>query len=608
MNDHDDFLHDEADDDLEFLLSRCASVILKSEDPDEFLRWFRQSAVNVAPAFFQPFARDPNVLRSFLSFFPRFIWNRTPLPGNRFRPRPLPKPERNAPCACGSGRKYKQCCAAAEHADEALPNLSMLPFVLDQLTAKQREALPYSYLSPEELAHVAETWMEDGREKEAAKLLEGLFADITKLDERAEYAFDRLLDCYDRLNNPLKKKRMIEQGMNAPNKQLRATAMQRMCCILSDRNEYPKAWALFQDLQRLVPNDPSLSHLEVVMLVGQGDKQRAAERARFWLARLSRDQSDIHESLIGFLRTVAEGDTTGAMMDVAKEINPALNKLIGMIRHLPEPACHYVLKPMEDSAGPLAPDAKLRRLWAHWEVETEFSTDLGDDLDWLEKNPLAWQSFEILEDWFAVLEDYPVTHGFEEVALIPLLQHAEALLRKIIERHHAEKLRLEWGWHENRPALRLLGSLSSHLRGIKRFADAVRVMEWMVLTLNPNDNQGMRDALIHDYLRENRVADALALARHYPDDMAAMSYGTSLALFMDKQGEAAAEALKTASARYPEVRKMLLADNPKQPRLNPGYVKVGGKDEAWFYRMDHLDIWQTSGGLDWLRQQSGKKK
>jgi len=608
MNQQDDFLHDAADSDLEFLLNRSASVILKSEDPDEFLRWFRQYAPDVAPAFFKSFPQDSDVLRSFLSVFSRFIWNRTPLPGNRFRPRPLPKPERNAPCTCGSGRKYKQCCATAEHADEALPNLSMLPFVLDQLPAKQLAALPYSYLSPEELAHVAETWMEEGREKDAAKLLEGLFADIAKLDERAEHAFDRLLDCYDRLNNPLKKKRMIEQGLNAPNRQLRATAMQRMCCILSDRSEYPQAWALFQDLQRLTPNDPSLAHLEVVMLVGQGDKQRAAERARFWLARLSRDPSDIHESLLGFLRTVAEGDTTGAMIGVAKQINPALDRLIATIRHLPEPACYYTLKPMEGSAGPLTPDAKLRRLWAHWEVETEFFNDLGDDLDWLEKNPLAWQSFKILEDWFAVLEDYPVTHGFEEVALIPLLQHAEALLHKVLDLHHAEKLKLEWGWHENRPALRLQASLAYHLRGIKRYAEAVRVMEWMVLTLNPNDNQGMRDALIHDYLRGNRIADAVALAKLYPDDMAAMEYGTAFALFMDKQTEAAAEAIRTASARYPEIRKMLLADNPKQPRLNPEYVKVGGKDEAWFYRKDHLDIWQTSGGLDWLRQRSGKKK
>jgi hypothetical protein len=29
---------------------------------------------------------------------------------------------------------------------------------------------------------------------------------------------------------------------------------------------------------------------------------------------------------------------------------------------------------------------------------------------------------------------------------------------------------------------------------------------------------------------------------------------------------------------------------------------MGGKDEAWFYREDYLDIWQQSGGLEWLRK------
>ena len=129
----------------------------------------------------------------------------------------------------------------------------------------------------------------------------------------------------------------------------------------------------------------------------------------------------------------------------------------------------------------------------------------------------------------------------------------------------------------------------------------------MVLTLNPNDNQGMRDYLIHDYLRLNRIKEALALAGKFPDDMAPVQYGTVLALFMDKQEEAASSALKTARARFPEIAKMLLADKPKPPRLLEGLVRVGGKDEAWFYRQDNLDLWQASGGLDWLTNISARK-
>ena len=27
---------------------------------------------------------------------------------------------------------------------------------------------------------------------------------------------------------------------------------------------------------------------------------------------------------------------------------------------------------------------------------------------------------------------------------------------------------------------------------------------------------------------------------------------------------------------------------------------------AWYYRLDHLDLWQSSGGLEWLRSQFSK--
>ncbi len=608
MNEFDDIFEDSAERNMELLLSYCAAVITDSEDANEFLRWFRSYAAVYAPEMFAPFENDPDALRSFLSIFARYIWNLTPLPGNHFRSRPLDKPERNASCPCGSGRKYKQCCAPMEQANPAMQGLSMLPYVLGNLTAKQLAAIPYAYLAPEELAHVAELWMDKGRVQETVKLLEGLFADINKLDERAEPAFDRLLDCYDQLQNPRKKKQLLKRGFAATNKYLRGAAMQRQCCIYSDRNEYDKAWQLFQELQRLLPNDPSLAHLEVVILHSQGDKQRTAERAKFWIARLTRDKDPAYENLIAFLRSFAVGDAAGAMMGIAREVNPVMDKLVNFIRKLPQPVCHYTLKTIGDSAGLLMPDDKVRHLVMQWEARAESALEISDDIKWLEQHPLAWQSFEILDEWAEALDSYWTLRGFEEVVLIPLLRHAEYLLRKIIEQHHAEKFKLEWSSIANRPALRLLGRLAMQMRTQKNFAESVRVMEWMVLTLNPNDNQGMRDFLIHDYLRVGRVADAVALGERYPGDMGAIGYGAALALFMAGQNEEAKEAINIANSYYPEIHKMLLADNPRQPKLMDGMVKVGGKDEAWFYRKDHLDIWQTSGGLEWLRQQSGRMK
>lgn len=590
-------------DDLEFLLQRSAAQILKSEDPAQFLRWFEQSAETIAPNFFSAFADGAEALRGFKSFFARYVWNRTHLPGNHFRPLPLPKPERNAPCVCGSGLKYKQCCLRMEAAQNEFPNLSMLPYVLDALTAKQRADLPYTYLSAEELAHVARQWMEEGRAQDAAKLLEGLFRDINKLDDRAEAAFDCLLDCYDILGNPQKKKKLLERGAGAADKRLRAAAMQRQCCILADRNEYAEAWALFQDLQRLVPNDPSLSHLEITILLNQGEQKRAAERATFWVARLSRDPDFNHGSLIEFLRGVAQGNVAGAMGGLARELGSTMNSLTSLIDHLPPPEVHYTLRTMEDSAGPLMPDNKLQGLIAQWEAQGEFSEKMEDDIEWLQRNPLAWSCFEILDEWLEAVEDARISHGFESVVLLPVLRHAEALLRLILKRYQADGLKLEWGWHENRPALRVMQRLVGMSRLTHNTAEAVRVAEWMVLTLNPNDNQGMREGLLHNYLRLNRVSDALALAAQYPHDMAAMEYGKVLALVMDKQMSAAQKAMEVARKRYPEVTKMLLAAKPKQPRLQDGLVHAGGKDEAWYYRRDYFDLWQTSDALSWLQNE-----
>lgn len=596
-----------ADDDLDFLLQRCVGVILRTEDPLAFQQWFQRHAESIAPNFFVPFSGNPEALRSFKPMFARYIWNRTALPGNHFRPQPLPKPERNAPCICGSGKKYKQCCLRMEGGADLIPNLSLLPYVLDALTGKQRTDLPYDYLSPEELEHVAREWMKVGRTQNAAKLLEGLFKDMTKLDERSEGAFDCLLDCYDVLGNPLKKKRLLERGSTAPNKRLRAAAMQRRCCILADHHEYADAWALFQDLQRLVPNDPSLSHLEIITLLNQGEKQRAAERAKFWVARLARDPGFSHGPLIEFLRGVAQGEIVDAMSGIAGSFDSDSRGLLALTEHLPAAECHYTLQPMDDSAGPLMPDKKLQSLIAQWQTQCEYSESMEDDIEWLQHNPLAFNCFEILDDWLATVEDARISHGFEEVLLLPALRHAEALLRMILDRYHADTLKLEWGWMENRPALRLLEKLVGMMRLTHNTGEAVRAAEWMVLTLNPNDNQGMRDHLLHDYLRLDRIKDALKLAALYPDDMAAIQYGTVLALFIDHQEQAAQSALKIARKRYPEIAKMLLADKPKQPKLRDGLVSVGGKDEAWYYRIDHFDLWQQSGALNWLRNIDGKK-
>ena len=600
-----------ATDELGFLFDSAARRILREENPADFMAWFQLAAPQLASQFIGQLPDDAVFRRGFLTQFARILWNKTPLPGNRFQPRPIAKPERNQPCLCGSGKKYKQCCHALESLEQGLPEFSMLLHVLEAVPAKQFADLPFSHMNLDELAYVANTWMSNGGAREAAKLLEGLFADWAKLDERAEPALYCLLDCYDRLNNPLKKKRLLERAMAAPDKVLRAAAMQRQCTIHADRGEYDLAWSLFQQAQRLVPDDPALSHLEIVMLKSQGEHARARERAAFWIARLSKDKTGQHSDLIVFLRQAAD-DLGGSMLNVLQENHPALRQYADLMTRLPATACHYALGMDAQDAGPLEPDQTLRRLHAQWAAYAqrldEASPAIHWDarlpwLTWLEKNPLAWQSFDVLFDMVqALLDTEPRLTGMETEMVLPLLLRAEALLRLVIKQHRAEGRRLEWGWRENRPALSLLASLAFYHIEHDAPERAVDLLEWCVLTLNPNDNQGLREPLIHHYLRANRIDDALRLAARYPDDLPAMQYGGILALYMAGKLEEAARQLKQTARAYPEIASMLLSANPRRPALNAGFSTLGGKDEAWFYREDNLDVWRQSGGLAWLRQ------
>ena len=600
-----------AADELGFLFDSAARRILRDENPAEFMAWFQLAAPQIAPQFMNQLPDDAAFRRGFLTQFARILWNKTPLPGHRFQPRPIARPERNQPCLCGSGKKYKHCCHALESLEQGLPEFSMLLHVLETVPAKQFADLPFSHLNLDELAYVANTWMSNGSAREAAKLLEGLFADWAKLDERTEPALYCLLDCYDRLNNPLKKKRLLERAMAAPDKALRVAAIQRQCTIHADRGEYDLAWALFQQAQRLAPDDPGLSHLEILILKSQGEHARAKERAAFWIARLSKDKTGQYADLIAFLRQAAD-DLGGSMLNFLQENHPALQQYADLMTRLPAPVCHYTLNVDAQSAGPLEPDQTLRRLHAQWapyaQVMAESSPAIHWDarlpwLTWLEKNPVAWQSFDVLFDMVQALRDTePRLTGMETETVLPLLLRAEALLRLVIKQHRAEGRTLEWGWHENRPALSLLASLAFYYVEHDAPERAVDLLEWCVLTLNPNDNQGLREPLIHHYLRVDRIDDALRLAARYPDDLPAMQYGGILALYMADKIEEAARQLKQTARAYPEIARMLLSASPRRPALNPGFSTLGGKDEAWYYREDNLDVWRQSGGLAWLRQ------
>lgn len=619
---------DDADEtaQLDDLLRTAVGCALSSTDFAVALDSFRRMLPTAVPDMFSRFPADEAARRAITYAMLRNVWAQLPRPDNDWRPLPLAKPERNGPCPCGSGKKFKQCCAQSD-----IPpfgdGLSVLCYVLERMPRTHYKNLPFKKLDPEEVGHVARQWLEEGRYDEAAALLEPLLADAAKLDQRHEFAFDVLCDVYLNRGNPKLRAKLVERLMAAPDRRLRSAAMHRRCTMLADGGDYAEAWQVFKEAQRVEPDNPGLSNLEIVLLVSQGKLAEAQERARFWAARLRRLgyggesivelMDEVAADPSYFSRAFERGMPDDGDDDEDGAWEEAASRLEGIVKALPPVACRYRLQPADGDAGPLQADTELAGIEDAWESVFPGDADAGEDpwldtgwIDWLEKHPSAWQSLFVLRDIVMAVDalvcDDDDTCNWLDGMTDVLLERALALLRANIAVAAAENCRLEWGWLENRPALTLVARAAMAARDV---GTRLSLLEWLVLTLNPNDNQGQREILAHTYIEAGRPADTLALWARYPDDAyGAMLYGRVLALYrLDRRSEAVA-ALVEAKRISPRILATLTAARPRMPaELTPGIVTWGGVDEAWYYRQNWLHVWQEAGALDWLKATAGKR-
>ncbi|MGF1547227.1 MAG: tetratricopeptide repeat protein [Thiotrichales bacterium] len=221
-------------------------------------------------------------------------------------------------------------------------------------------------------------------------------------------------------------------------------------------------------------------------------------------------------------------------------------------------------------------------------------------IDWLATHPEAYDSIEVLDDLAIALRLHPETdtEWWAETLLRPVLNRAW----RMVDQALPPDTQLPWTYPQNRPALRSLFRLQQlEIRGDHE-DESLRLAQ-RLLALNPDDNHDMRSFVIHTLLAHERNADALALARTYPDDIGpSIVYGRALALYRLGQLDASHGAACEAMAMAPKVVRTLLAKAPKPPRSDPFGIRAGGDEEAWLYRQFAFELWQsTPGALDWLR-------
>jgi tetratricopeptide (TPR) repeat protein len=598
--------------DLEALIGLCVAHAIAGADYATFDAAARAGADEILPAPAAGALRDDADLRwRLVRCMARAAWRQMPQPAAGYATPSMERPERKAPCHCGSTALYKHCCHPIER-ELPFEDVDLLPGLLEWLPRARWPELAGSQVDLDRVVHTVLEWREVGRHADVVALLEPWFAG-EPFAGRLEPLFDALLDAYTDLDKPRKKAALLDRGLQVGDAAIRSAALQRRVTMAADAGDFALAWRLFGEAQRSEPESPFLANLEVTVLIDERRHDEARERARFWVKRLGRRNDSRLAPLIAFLREVAS-DGAGALARLAGKRDPVVGEFLARWREAPADAVLYTLKPHGESAGPLTPVPALAKGLKAWREACPpiGYSPLQDDgsgaivitvrgwLPVLGRHPELWNSFEALDALVRAAGDLPHV-GLVETVAIPILRRAERLLRRVLREQRAEDLRLEWGWLENRPALSLLGGLIDCESTLPATPEIVARLEWLVQQLNPDDNQGYRHALVRRLLEVDRIDDALALCERYPDDFAAMRYNRALALYAAKRGGEALAALRDAAVEYPKPLAWLLKPIVKRPRGGRFGIEVGGDEEAWDYREDTLPLWRRFGALNWAR-------
>lgn len=520
---------------FERLLDTAVGEILQHQDSAAFLRFMREEAPARFPELFNGLP-DEASRRGFAVQYGRALWNVTPLPRNGYRPEPLPRPERNGPCPCGSGQKYKKCCAE-------LPELPPLPpeyawtAVLEHLPTDEVAKLAAEGRVPRLLlAEVGGRLLEIGQSERARELLEGLFERPDRWDERDADSLDVLFDAYEALGDREAKRAAVLRLVPHLPPVLRGLLWERLALSLAGEEEMDDAWEAFDRAVQEDPESPSLGPVEVSLLLVEERTDEAAAKAREWLARAERSRRPSSPDGIALLEEVAE-DPEGVLLRlILEERMPLIDRLVELAAVAVElPA--YSLAPVagEPGAWELVPPPALARLEELWheaalpdagpeegarlyeltgteepeEPESLESLPDDDDLDlafevweeegaehwvaFLEEHPEALGSLSVLDDLSEIFDALVDEVGarLDRALLWPLFKRGPEIVERALAGRPAGKAVLPWRAGMNRSALQLY-AYAARLAGRMEEKDEEQRLLARLLELDPEDPHGAR--------------------------------------------------------------------------------------------------------------------
>jgi tetratricopeptide (TPR) repeat protein len=164
-----------------------------------------------------------------------------------------------------------------------------------------------------------------------------------------------------------------------------------------------------------------------------------------------------------------------------------------------------------------------------------------------------------------------------------------------------------WGFIETRPYMRARQMLAETLRVAGRIDEAIAEYEGM-LTLNPNDNQGVRYHLLPYYLATNRFEQAAGLLAKYDEceHNAVFAWGRVLLLFCREDMAEALTALAAARKQNPYMQGYIKGHRRLPSELPPGY-SPGSREEAICFAEVLRGAWERHPkALAWLAAQKAE--
>jgi tetratricopeptide (TPR) repeat protein len=211
------------------------------------------------------------------------------------------------------------------------------------------------------------------------------------------------------------------------------------------------------------------------------------------------------------------------------------------------------------------------------------------------------QALMIDEECIEAYEFLATTEEFPNIALIFLEKAISIGKKKFGGKYLKENRRYFWGVHETRPYMRCLQAYAECLYLIGKIKEGISIMEELI-SLNPNDNQGIRDFLLLYLIEDKQPLKFVKYDNMFKDDtMTFMLFNRALFAYQTEGNtESATKKLKSAIQKNKHVAPLILSKKEIEETVSS--YSIGSKDEAIYYSIAAKDIWyKIDGAVDWLK-------